>query len=521
MNATITSAINTCWQRLRNPHSMTAKNILMVWGASLLIMLNILSTISIVSGSIYWWSALAFPYGMYDAEGGVLSSVLDIQNGRPLYSPLGEAPYIVNNYPPIYFVFVAAINTLTSTPPLQLGRAVSMGAAVFSAVACGAIVWCATQSVGMRRTRIIAATTASMFVLGTYHVILWSAMMRIDLLALAFSLGGMWAFVASRWRTGWLVFACIAFVLAGFTRPTMISGLLVCCGAALIIRPKIGLPMAAGCAGAAVIGIFLLDTATSGEFYKQVIWANTLYPWDMAQAISLLSQFISTYPCHVLISVAGGLAVALATFRVLPFPTLSPTAKKVPYLVTLSAAYLVVSGILALTAGKWGSDFNYLLELISAVAIMVGIVIAYSWQSFATIESKQNLRLSRYAVVSISVVISGLVILQAAAVVRDVRYYERERQRISRDGPLFSTSRDIIKMIALLPGEVLTQDRSLAVLAGKRIFFQFQDANVFMDAGAMDPAPLLNSIAGRDFPLIVVGRHTYELIQANRFTGLA
>src|SRR5258708_19202247 len=105
-------------------------------------------------------------------------------------------PFFWFHYTPVYHLAVRAVAAL-GVDPLAAGRGVTLAAAIAIAVLAGSIVFTAMREIGSTSARVAGAVAAGLMVL-TYHPVQqWAVAMRVDLLAIAFSIaGGYLAFVA-------------------------------------------------------------------------------------------------------------------------------------------------------------------------------------------------------------------------------------------------------------------------------------------------------------------------------------
>src|SRR5438876_9994676 len=146
-------------------------------------------------GLVYQGRAIADRYPLDYGEAPLVDQALRLASGRNIYrADLSAPPYTVANYPPVY---VAALAPLTKWfgPSFAPGRLISSLCAWAAAACLGLILF--THS----RDGLAAAVTALTF-LAVPYVTFWSSLVRIDLLALALSLGALFLLVrwpAARW----------------------------------------------------------------------------------------------------------------------------------------------------------------------------------------------------------------------------------------------------------------------------------------------------------------------------------
>ena len=495
------------------PTDARIRQVLVVLFAAVVVAIFVASLVNAVVGALYWYDALRFPYSIDYGEGGILASVVDIRAGDPIYPPFGKPPFTMQNYPPLFMLVAAGLTSVIPAPPLEIGRGLSMVSALCCTLLVGMIAWRVAEAVAQRAVRLFAALFAGVGFLGAAPVLLWSPLMRVDLLGMALALLGLWLFVSSRWRAPWIVAACAAMVLAGFTKPTIVSALIACCGVALVVRPRTGLAMGAGCAAAVAAGLFGLNTLSRGHFFGHVVFGNVADAWGWHKLRSIVGPYVSAYPASLVLA-AGGL---VATVGGRPRGTsLAPARAAVPG-AAVCAVYFALSALITLTAGKGGAGMNYLLELASATGLMGAVALARLWTLTTSRES-----LSRGFLLATGAFAAALVAATVAQVIATpsvVGSIELKRAAIAAPDETYADWRDIVTEIRNTPGDVLTEDRLMAVLAGKRVYFEFHDGSLLIEAGKIKPAPILGKIKQRAFPLIVVSRNTGAAIAGTARRG--
>ncbi|GIW08413.1 MAG: hypothetical protein KatS3mg060_3218 [Dehalococcoidia bacterium] len=194
-------------------------------------------------------------------EGIVLSQALAVASGRPLYPPLGEPPYAVTAYTPVYYLVVAALSIVTG-PSLVPGRLLSLAA---FAVAASCIVLAVRPGAG-RAWGLLAAFAF----LAQPAATEWIGLHRVDSLALAFSLGGLLVGVRGR-----ILPAAALLALGVLTKQTYLAAPAAMFAWLLLERRwrDATLLFIAFCVPLAAI-VLALEAATGGNFLRHVVGAN-------------------------------------------------------------------------------------------------------------------------------------------------------------------------------------------------------------------------------------------------------
>ena len=215
---------------------------------------------------------MGFPFELEWIEGGSLSMVHRVAEGRPLYVAPSLA-YVPFNYPPLYYWVGAALVSLfgDSFAPL---RALSFA----GSLACGALLFVLVLGMTHRRT---AAVLAAGLFFATFRLSgAWFDLARTDSLHLAFVLAAMAVLLFDRSpRRGPLAAAALG-VLGVLTKQSALVALLPAAIWLLAVQRRRGLwfagAFAAGLAGA----VAALDATSDGWFRYYVFELAGRYSMD-------------------------------------------------------------------------------------------------------------------------------------------------------------------------------------------------------------------------------------------------
>ena len=173
----------------------------------LFMFLSLAAVIFIVRGAM----AIPHRYPLDYGEAPLVDQAMRLAAGQNIYRPdLASPPYTISNYPPLFMLFLVPFVKLFG-PNFQAGRVISLLSTLASAVFLGQIVYTLTKD------RMAAIVTSMLFGAVPY-VVGWSPLLRVDMLALAFSTAGM--YVVVRWtstRRGFVI-GGLLLVAAIYTR---------------------------------------------------------------------------------------------------------------------------------------------------------------------------------------------------------------------------------------------------------------------------------------------------------------
>ncbi len=425
-----------------------------------------------------------FPYQTDYGEGPLLSQARQIASGHDPYHSDARPPYTVANYTPVYPLLVAALQRLTSARGFGPSRALS-GAATLVAAALAA----ATAHTLLRRAGRSGWTAAAIpplsagLLLCQPDIWLWGPLGRVDALALAWSMAGIYAVARRPLRADR---AWPWFLLAVLTRQSSIEGLAAAIwylwpqGRAVAIR--LGLRWA----GALAVGVAALQLLTAGRFLQQIVLAN-VNTWTPAAA---LLGWLGWLFLNGGLPLLAGAAWGWRLTRDLPDGR-------------LLRGFAVSAWIVSLTVGKVGSSVNYFFPTIAACSLLAALIPL----------SPRRAGLAAAALVAYAVglgpVADGHGV--AAAAVRTLTAYRDPRTpgynrlgwRVPADGR-DPAQRRLVALLRATPGPILSENMGDLLLAGHRIFFQPFEMTQLYRAGRWNDAPLVRRAQTGGFGLVVL-----------------
>jgi hypothetical protein len=438
--------------------------------------------------ALFLWNSvitIRFPFGADYGEAPLMDQVRRIENRETLYkSNINEPPYIIANYPPLYPYWVAATNSIFKLPLFQAGRLTSL----FFSLVSGYII--ALFTYHLTENKWFGVLSAALFWVHPY-VMVWSSLARVDLMALAFSLLGLWILYRYRESRIGLVLAGIFFLASAFTRQTyLLSGPLA--GFAWLWHDNRKRALIfLSCFG--VIGILLfgmVNAITHGGFYMNIVVAN-INQYVLSHALTMGKQLFIIWPI-ILVSSAICIILTVSTKFKTPLNNqVKPLQQGFVFygLVFYSLGALITAG----TIGKFGSNFNYLLELIAACAIWFGLTLKLM------VDQKNKLKL----------IFLGLLFIQSAWVL-GYSFIVNQVNNGNLWGKLVNDENLNKKVqVAAQKGIVLSDDfMDMIVLSGQPIYYQPFEYGELYNADLWNPAQLVKQINDREFPLILIGGNT-------------
>lgn len=219
--------------------------------------------------ALFSWVAITnvrFLYGINYGEASLIDLVEriiappgSVQDKADLSNP----PYVITNYPPIYPFLIAGVGSITGLSFLQVGRTISLLAAILF--------------------------------LGHPFVMRWAALARLDMVALSLSLFALW-FVYRYWHSWpWLIAALICLVAAIYTKQTFVLAVPMAAVVWLLYTDRRrGLAFITILALTCLTLFGLLNLITQGGFYLNTVVAN-VKSYKVAQLLVMMAEFLRSW----------------------------------------------------------------------------------------------------------------------------------------------------------------------------------------------------------------------------------
>lgn len=267
-------------------------------------------------------------------EGAVAHAAILARDGAE-YASYTAPIFVAASYPPLYY-HLASLGD-----PFVWGRLVSIACTLFVA---GAIAWRA------RDAGVVIAIALLSGWIALAPVAIWGPAVRVDLLALALTVGAVLAAERSATRDlGWAVLAGGLIALAVAAKPTAaLPGLALGVWYLLARRPRSGGAYATG--GLVMTALVVIATPGGLSAIRRNVIDNNTLPWNVEPVLLLaaVALFVVGVP------VIAALALRAARGAV--------------------AAYLIGAVGIVVLGGREGASINYLLDLSAAAALALASI---------------------------------------------------------------------------------------------------------------------------------------------------
>lgn len=439
------------------------------------------------------WAALRFPYELDYGEGIVWQQALLLLEGKG-YGPIDGLPAIVFHYPPVFHALSAAVAAL-GLDPLAAGRLVSILATLLSGALVGIIVRTALADKEAPATARLCGLLGGLATFAFWPVAAWGVLMRVDMVALAFSLAGFWLAMLALRRPAMIVPAAFCFVLAVYTKQTAVAAAAAAFLTLLLARPRtarLGIAVAAA-AGLALLGF--LSWATDGGFLRHILLYNiNRFDWPRLQTIP------GTMAMHALFFAAAGYGL----WRLLKKRRAGLRARLVSSPADAALAmillYALLASLMLVTIAKSGSNINYLIEWLVAIGILLGLASREAVR--AALAPKAGER--------------GLLTLLVPAALAVQPFLLPASPYQAAMAPSRRPALEALSArVREAPGPVISDDMVLLLRSGKAVQWEPAIFAELASTGLWDERPFVEAIRARRFAFFVtVGRRGSKLFDS-------
>ncbi len=431
------------------------------------IMFLLFSSVALIVCLGYQLLAISYPYSMDYGEAPLVDQAMRLASGQNIYrADISQSPYTISNYPPLYIAILAvSVKLFGPAASFIVGRIISALAAWAASICLALIVY------GQTRDRFAALSTGLIF-LAFPFVVFWSPLLRIDMVALAFSLAGLWLLARGDISFRRLVAASILLVAAIYTRQSYALAAPLAAFVWLLSQNwRQALRFALLVGGSTLVLFIVFNALTQGGFYFNIVTANVnefkldqlLYHWDRFRNAALALLWI------------GGFSFFLI--------------RRWNPLWALAAPYLIGAVLSAAAIGKIGSNVNYLLELCAALSLAAGVVIAWS-RKYLLI---RTLRVALIILLALALGQMTHVMLNESTT--DLRDRQAAAAELSK----------LADFVAKTPGLILADEyMGMLTLQGRPLVIQPFEVTQLAWAGKWDQTPLLDSIKNKEFSAIII-----------------
>lgn len=429
---------------------------------------------------------ILYPHELDYGEGIVWFQVQQLFAGDA-FGDISRFPTVVFHYTPLYH-FLSGLLAATGIDGLVAGRLLSVASTAAMVLLIGAIVrHVIIQAEGARWVANACAAIAGLSLLVSFPVKIWAPLMRVDMLAFALALAGIYAGLHAIRRPRFVYAAALLFVLAVFTKQTMIAAPASVFLVLLLYRPRTAFAGIATCLVAGSVTLGALTYATGGGFLRHV-FAYNVNRFDFGR----IDQIAIIGLGHIFLVAAALIGTASTLPAIRRFARRRRTADPGEAAATMLGCYLLLTTIMLLLVLKSGSSANYFIEWFVALAIFAGLAArAAVERSFAVGGASVS---ETHAVGKLAI---AALCMQAVFI--DPNQYP---------GRFFSARADglarLTEMVRAADGPVISDDMVVVMRAGKPVLWEPAIFTELAATGVYDERPFVRMIEQKRFAFFII-----------------
>ena len=413
------------------------------------------------------WEVIRFTYPVDYSEGGLLDQSIRLSRFEPSYrNDLSTPPYVVDNYPPLYALIQVPFVWLFG-PSFWYGRVISCVSIFVSALLIGCILSSLTGDK-------LAGLIGGVLLLACPYILYWSALDRIDALALAFSSAGLYTIVRhGQYREGVIVGALL-FTAAIYTRQSyaLVAPITAFVWLVSIKQCQRAMQLT-GMTVALTLGLFaVLNFLTQGGFFFHIVTANVnTFSWVVVRYY--LGEIFLRMPFLVFAGLFTSVGLLLLV---------DARHRRTWWVIT---PYFCASLLTAATIGKIGSNVNYLFELMVAFCFAAGALVALT---------RTNKWARALVFTALAIQVYALLNWSQAEFLRDTTKLEAPME-------------ELYQIVQTAPETVMADEAmGMIPLSGRELYIQPFVQKQLADAGLWNQRPFVEAIKRGEFSVILLNK---------------
>ncbi len=431
-------------------------------------------------------------YGEY-GEGIVWQQALLIPGGR-MYGDISSYPFIVFHYPPLYHLVIRAVSFF-GPDMLIAGRGVSIVATIGVSILVAAFTYQRARCNDRVMGNLLIAFIAALTVFSHQSVAHWSVVMRVDMLGLAFAFAGALLIVYSPRHPSLVYPAMISFILAIYTKQTLVAAPVASLGILLWVEPRLAWKgIAFGlCVGLLVFGY--LEWSTNGRFIEHIVLYN-INPSDFTSGIYLISEQMREiiYLLLALVSMVTGLLSLYVEQRRRGWDCLRKRLIRdaSAFTHTIFSLYFLLCLAMLTMVFKQGASDNYFIESMCVSSVMIGLLLVNLLNRLALFDQTKAQKFS-----------AATFYVTLALVVVQVLMVRLPPSRTLTSAAMARTMGELLEMVRAASKPVLSDDMVTLLRANKEVPLEPAIFSSLARVGLWDQRPLIDLIRSHHFAFIV------------------
>ena len=257
------------------------------------------------------------------------------------------------------------------------GRIVSFAATLVAGLFAGLIVYDVVRSDARQGVAACCGIIGTLTTLSFAPVTHWAPLMRVDMVATALAVAGIWLAMRAPAKPMLIHLAALCFVAAVFTKQTAIAAPAATFLTLLVLNPRLAWAGMATSVAAGLAALGVLAWLTDGGFVRHIFLYN-INRFDLSR----MDMIARIGGMHVLYLGAGCIGAAFWIRSRLPrYRDVRGLAELRQRLCGFEGdtgfavllAYFLVTTLMLITVAKVGSNYNYFIDWMFAAGILAGI----------------------------------------------------------------------------------------------------------------------------------------------------
>ncbi|MGD2142930.1 MAG: hypothetical protein PVF54_00480 [Anaerolineae bacterium] len=337
--------------------------------ASLLAALAIVAYVGyLIVYVVYAVELFQWPFDYDQGEGFELYDAILYSRGEWPYRDSARFPFYASNYPPVFHLLIVPLLPIFG-PRLIAGRLLSF---IATLIAAGTIFIVVRRNIGNREQRGLGGwfipLMSGLGFLASNYVYQIGPLCRMHMTLVMFetlAIAFVGEFQHTEHGTRNLILGVVMLFLAGYTKQTAVFTVAAALSHIFLRDIRKALLAGAGLALAAGSVFWLVNLATNGSWWVNIIQAN-VNEFDYRQSLFLFEQWLRLHTVFVLL--AGGYFVFELFWGRLS---------------VYSLWFFFALGVGALS-GKWGAGFGYFTTAVAAACLASGLCLGKLWEKAPT-----------------------------------------------------------------------------------------------------------------------------------------
>jgi hypothetical protein len=408
------------------------------------------------------------------------------------YRKIDSPPFVIVPYPPIYMAVSRAVDVALGDL-LMAGRGVSLASATGLVVVAVILVFRCLPVGSPRLWRLASGALAGALIVCTESMSYWASLMRVDMLALLFMFSGLAVYISAAQHPRRHYLAAALFLLAVFTKQTMLSAPLACAVVGMATDRRTALRVLGSATAAGVALLLVLQWASDGGFLTHLV-AYTQAPFSWSTALREVRLHLRGSWPTVLGSACAVYGVwSGTTRRRLGWRcTLALRSDRLDDRAVLICGLTAMAAVVgALAIGKMGGARNYFLAWDVSAGLLCALVF---FRVLSAISLSRRLRVGGPLLVALAV--AFMLRPDRAfylALTRDYETAVHEEAQLAR-------------LLQSTPGPVLSEDLLVLGKVGKALVAEPATVSFLARTGRWDPAPYLRLLDDQYFEVIITSQ---------------